>query len=298
MKFLSLSVVIVLPFFQISTLFAKPHTVGENRVVYGDDNRKDVYESTDALYRDLASSTAAMIENSNMTQMNLAETVKIVSKTLEQRGVCSDEKFAKQLTAASCSGFLVGEDLLVTAGHCVESMADCQNYSWVFDYAHLTSEVNKHEVDKNNVYKCVSIIERKLDRATRDDYALVKLDRSVHGKVPLKFRTQGKIADNTQLVVIGHPTGLPTKIADEAFVRTNRNSYYFVTNLDTFGGNSGSAVFDSKTGEVEGILVRGETDYERDSVKNCDRPKVCKMNECRGEDVTRITNISSLKTSN
>jgi hypothetical protein len=46
---------------------------------------------------------------------------------------------------------------------------------------------------------------------------------------------------------------------------------------------------------VEGILVRGERDYVLDSVSNCYRPKVCKMNECRGEDVTRITNIKELK---
>ena len=35
----------------------------------------------------------------------------------------------------------------------------------------------------------------------------------------------------------------------------------FMTNLDTFGGNSGSPVYNAKTHKVEGILVRGERDY-------------------------------------
>ena len=49
-----------------------------------------------------------------------------------------------------------------------------------------------------------------------------------------------------------------------------------------------------ETGVVEGILVRGETDYIRNRTKNCDEPKVCNNNSCRGEDVTRITNIKAL----
>ena len=36
---------------------------------------------------------------------------------------------------------------------------------------------------------------------------------------------------------------------------------YFVANTDTFGGNSGSGVFDLSTLQQVGILVRGETDY-------------------------------------
>ena len=95
-------------------------------------------------------------------------------------------------------------------------------------------------------------------------------------------------------MVIGHPSGLPTKISDGAIVRENANKVFFQSTLDTFGGNSGSAVFDAKTGLVEGILVRGERDYVQDPVMNCSRPKVCKVTECRGEDVTRITNIKQL----
>lgn len=264
------------------------------KVIYGVDNRVDIYQSTNPLYKNLASSTAAMISNSQL--IDHSDLVSIEGQSLEEGdGVCSDALFAKQLAVANCSGFLVGSQYLVTAGHCIETIRDCEKYSWVFDYANTTEEKKSYTVPKTEIYKCVEITEHSLDNKTDNDFALVKLDRPVANRVPLKFRTKGKISKRSKLVVIGHPSGLPTKIADGANVRNNSNKYYFVTNLDTFGGNSGSAVFDATTGAVEGILVRGERDYETDPVKNCLRPKVCGMDECRGEDVTRITNIQALK---
>ena len=218
----------------------------------------------------------------------------IKSGTLEDDGICADARFAKQKTAAMCSGFLVGHDLLLTAGHCVISLSDCESNFWVFDYSNTTVERSEFNINKKDVYKCTQIVARVKDDKTDNDFALVRLDRASE-RMPLSYRKSGKVSSHTELVVIGHPSGLPTKISDDAYIRSNSNKYYFVANLDTFGGNSGSAVFNAKSGIVEGILVRGETDYELDSVSNCYRPKVCKMNGCRGEDVTRITNIKQLK---
>ena len=273
-------------------LYAQNYSTIE-KVIYGVDDRKDIFESTNDLYKQLAGSTAAMIADSSLVSQD-NDMVGIQSTTLEQDGICSDARFAKQTTAANCSGFLVGDQYLVTAGHCIQDMDDCERYSWVFGYANATEEKLNQVVPKSEVYKCTQIISRTIDRGTQNDYALVKLDRVAAGHTPLKFRTSGKVAHNADLVVIGHPSGLPSKIADGANVRTNTNKYYFVATLDTFGGNSGSAVFDSTTGLIEGILVRGETDYVNDPVQNCYRPKVCKVTECRGEDVTRITNIKEL----
>lgn len=265
-----------------------------NKVIYGEDDRLDVFETTDSLHYELAKSTAAMISGSSI-KMN-GDMAVITGSTLEDRGICATAKFAEQITAANCSGFLVGEDLLVTAGHCIRSQGDCRSYKWVFDFAIKSATVDKArvEVEKTSVYGCKEIIEQSLDRSTQDDFALIRLDRKVTDRNVLTVRTEGKVADKTELVVIGHPTGLPTKVADGAIVRSNGNSVYFQSNLDTFGGNSGSAVFDAKTGQVEGILVRGETDYVYDYNQGCRVPKECTNEGCRGEDVTRITNIKKL----
>jgi hypothetical protein len=78
------------------------------------------------------------------------------------------------------------------------------------------------------------------------------------------------------------------KIAPNASVRSNVFVDYFGANLDAFGGNSGSPVFNENTGEVEGILVRGYQDYGWNG--SCYVSNVCPNNGCPGfAEVTRVT---------
>jgi V8-like Glu-specific endopeptidase len=197
------------------------------------------------------------------------------------------------MTAAMCSGFLVSENVLVTAGHCIKNDADCASYKWVFDYKMDHDKQDSMTVPSSSVYGCSKIISRTLDQFSKDDYAVIQLDRKVTDRRPLHFRRSGGINVGDSVVVIGHPSGLPTKIADGANVRS-RNTKFFVANLDTYGGNSGSAVFNQKTGDVEGILVRGENDYVQ-SARGCMVSNKCPADGCRGEDVTYITNIKALQ---
>lgn len=265
-----------------------------NKVIYGEDNRVDVVNSTNSLFVELSRSTAAMISSVNLRPDEDAGVTTIKGRTLRSSGICASERFANQISAANCSGFLVGEDLLVTAGHCIRNNNDCRGYKWVFDYKVDHEDQGEVVVDSSAVYSCKNIISRSLNSATKDDWALLQLDRKVTDRSPLTYRTSGKPRVQDPLVVIGHPTGVPTKIADGAKVRSLAGTY-FVANLDTFGGNSGSAVFNAETGVVEGILVRGTTDYVYDRAQKCQVSNVCTDGGCRGEDVTYITNIPELQ---
>jgi len=279
-------------------LFISTHLIASSKefdVIYGEDNRLDVYASTDSFLVETSKSTAAMINEKNLSKRD-GEVV-IEGRTLKERGICSSERFSHQKTAANCSGFLVSENRLVTAGHCIRSEADCQFYKWVFDYKVENEEQVKVSVPESSIYSCKKIISRTLDNSTMDDYAFIELDREVTDRRPLNFRRSGKITRGESLAVIGHPTGLPTKIADGAKVRSTQGKF-FVANLDTYGGNSGSAVVNTTTFEVEGILVRGDTDYVFDSQKGCQVSNQCTDAGCRGEDVTYITNIPELNLEN
>lgn len=266
-------------------------TDGAN-VVYGEDNRKDVFETTSTSFIELSKSTAAMIKATSLKVLAAGD-VEVSGTSLEGRGVCAKERFSQQITAANCSGFLVSENKLVTAGHCIKTEEDCRNYKWVFDFKVDYAEQGNVNVPSSSVFSCKKIISRKLDPTTKDDFALIELDRDVSDRQPLKIRKTGKLSKGDALVVIGHPTGLPTKIADGANVRSLQGKY-FVANLDTFGGNSGSAVFNVETEEVEGILVRGETDYVLNRALGCQVSNVCAADGCRGEDVTYINNVPGL----
>ncbi|PIK15751.1 serine protease [Halobacteriovorax sp. JY17] len=264
-----------------------------DKVVYGEDNRLDIFETTNPTHLKLAKATAALVKSYNVQDMRNGE-AKLSGGSLS---VCSDEKFNGQLTAAFCSGFLVnheGKQFMVTAGHCVTSQSDCTGTKFVFDYAVTAAGQTEHKVNTSSVYSCKKLIDRQLNRSNQNDYAVIELSKEVTDREALSFRTTGKINNGEEILVIGHPSGLPTKVAGDAFVRNNNNSTYFATNLDTFGGNSGSAVFNARTGEVEGILVRGHNDYTYRTGpdgKRCKAPEYCSMDGCRGEDVTRTTSI-------
>lgn len=286
---MKISSLLVLSLFISGQIHANTDSI---KVVYGEDNRRDVYDSPNASFIELSKSTAAMINSNNLKTVLNGE-VEVTGTTLQARGICAQERFSTQLSAANCSGFLVSSNKLVTAGHCIKSTADCKSYKWVFDFKVDNAEQKGVSVPSTSIYSCKRIISRKLDNTTKDDYAYIELDRKVLDRQPLKVRRSGKVAKGDALVVIGHPTGLPTKISDGANVR-NLQSKFFQANLDTYGGNSGSAVFNVQTEEVEGILVRGETDYVYNSALGCQVSNVCSDEGCRGEDVTYITNISGL----
>lgn len=264
----------------------------QDKVIYGEDNRQDVVNVLDNLMVQKARSVAGMFGTSALSVLTSGD-YKVVGKTLMERGFCSSERFAAQMTAPVCTGFLVGPDLLVTAGHCVRKSTDCRNYYWAFDYKISTATSTTAIIPKNSVYKCSSIVTTVQSSTTLDDYAVIRLNRKVTDRLPLEIRRSGKILDGTAVTLIGHPKGLPTKIADGANVRSNSASKYFVANTDSYGGNSGSPVFDSLTGVVEGILVRGETDTVTTSA-GCSISYVCPNTGCSGEDITRITNVPGI----
>jgi V8-like Glu-specific endopeptidase len=270
--------------------------LARNKVVYGEDNRIDAELTTDPLYKKLTNSTAGAFALAGLTDEGDHYSFKKVTIEKKMR-LCKSERFSQQYVGPGCSGFLVGPNLLVTAGHCVNnsehSKMSCSKNVWVFGYTNTSSQSGT--LDKKDVYKCKSILNHALNREKQRDFALIELDRVVEGRTPLKFRTEGKVEVNTDLVVIGHPSTLPMKIADGARVVQNSHKEFFMADLDTFGGNSGSPVFDARTGQVEGILVRGAKDYVFDRankcavVNNCD--SIAPGYRCGGESATHITNV-------
>lgn len=256
------------------------------KVIYGDDNRHDVYEETRADIRDVADSTVALIPAREVTSSGNGVMKILTTEFGTSMNLCKDEPYFSQPTAANCSGSLVGEDLIATAGHCV-STSDCSQYVYVFGFKMTDAQTGPSSVPESEVYRCKEVVAREYTSA--QDYALVRLDRPVRGHRPLTLQ-QTPVQAGDGLYVVGHPSGLPTKVADGANVRSQQGAY-FQANLDTYGGNSGSAVFNARTNEVVGILVRGANDFNYDRNKKCTVSARCTNDGCRGEDVTNISYI-------
>lgn len=260
-------------------------------LVYGTDDRQDVRDVEDERLKEMARSTGAFISNRTLNVYNDPTTSPYIFNFLTLGGklrICPGERFLSQPAISTCSGFLIDEKTMVTAGHCVNEFTGCSDRVWVFDYRLDDPNMETMLINPAQIYSCAKVIKTINDDKRNLDYALVELDRPVTDRAPLKFRRTGKVKTKTPLVVIGHPSGLPTKVAGGARVMSQAKNY-FGANLDTFGGNSGSAVINALTYEVEGVLVRGDDDYNL-TAQDCKVVNV-RSRDRDSEKVTRITKI-------
>lgn len=240
---------------------AAPLQATEQAVVYGDDDRLDWYAHPDPAMRDLTeASIVALIRPGNLDESDPAAP-RVMGRTLQEaRDLCDDQRFLDHPAAANCSGTLIDEDLVITAGHCIDDLDDCRNYRFVFDYLY-EAEGELRALTPDDVYTCEALLVRRNDGDL--DYAIVQLDRPVVGHTPAPVRVGDDAVEvGAPMTVIGFGSGIPAKIDTGGAVTNPRADVrdWFGATLDTFGGNSGSGVFDAD-GELVGMLVRGEQDY-------------------------------------
>lgn len=261
----------------------------EQRVIYGVDDRQDLFEVQLELVRKNADSVVALFKDADITDNGDGTSSLTVTNFGDDFQLCSGEPFRNQPVGAFCTGFLVAPDLIATAGHCTNP-GNVTSRRFVFGF-HMKDEAEAVSIVPNSeIYRGDAIVGHHLDQSG-SDWALVRLDRPVSNHSPLRIRRNGRISDNQSLYVIGHPCGLPAKFAPGANVRDNEPEAFFTANLDTYGGNSGSPVFNNEH-IVEGILVRGATDFVQNG--NCMVSLVCPTSGCRGEDCTRTSEFAAL----
>ncbi len=244
----------------------------DDRVIYGTDDRVEVYAEPDVRLQEMAGSVAMMFPTSDVRD-NGNGTITLLTSPWTTTGafggpVCEDERFYGQEQFGLCTAFLVGDDLIVTAGHCTEALG-CGSSGFVFDFQYLSAEEGPElTLPADQVYYCSEIIESSLEGDL--DHAVLRLDRRVRDRAPLAVRRSDILDTGDALTIIGHPLNLPKKIAGNAEV-TNATpaDEWFQANLDSFAGNSGSPVIDSDTFEVVGVLVRGATDYRMRDEEEC-----------------------------
>jgi len=267
----------------------EPATAQSNDpLIYGADDRREVYEVSDPTELALADATAAVLDVRNLTSISGGYAIDTSVSFGAAYSLCSSEPYRNQPTTADCTGFLVAPDLLATAGHCITA-SSCSSTYFAFGFEMVNASTVRSQVPTADVYRCAHVVARQ--ETSTNDFAVVRLDRAVQGHTPLNIRRSGTVSFGAPLVVAGHPAGIPLKVAGGATVQGNSQANYFEANVDTYGGNSGSPIIDANSGMVEGILVRGNTDFKRKG--RCYVSNTCSNSGCPGwEDATRITNIA------
>jgi hypothetical protein len=273
-------------------------------VIYGDDNRTDII--TRPSLEEMGRAIAIRISDDKLEYKPSSDTFSLsqfVNNVGATENLCKDEPyFNYPAEVGDCTAFLIDDETLLSAGHCYEYY-NCNELTFAFDYK--SRDVKKPfdiSIATKDIYYCKDL-KYVVDTTTHLlDYAIIKLDRKVTDRTPLKLRTSGKVKLGEKLFTMGYPLGMPLQVTENAFVIHNSNEKYFSANLDSFHGNSGSPVINDTTGLVEGILVRGRIDFTAkfpDKSYSCRTVNQCKMNgtdciideDLFGEDVTRITSI-------
>lgn len=255
----------------------------------GADDRLEPGDAS-AVQRKLAESTVAMFKSNELTIRADGSAYITRPTMLENRlFLYSDrpERFSEQVANAAGSGALVGDDLVLTAGHMFPPVTgtSCEDWIYVFGYALKGDGKVATDFPAKDVYRCQEVIAQRLqygranflrfygrtteypieftDEGTVDgpDYALIRLTRKVKNRAPLAIkRTPAKTGD--KVFMIGYPSSLPVKVIGNGSVASISARGFLTTDLDSFSGSSGSPVFDAATLKITGVHVRGNPDYK------------------------------------
>ncbi|NUN05500.1 MAG: trypsin-like peptidase domain-containing protein [Bdellovibrio sp.] len=193
--------------------------------------------------------------------------------------------WSSQPSLGFCSGILVAEDMVLTAGHCVAQADICSKMQVVANYDTSRLVTAMVSVSCKEVYKVKNDI-----GGQGLDYALLKLEKSM-GFQPLKIAQTASVV-NEKIYTLGYPLGSFKKKARGKVRQIVEGKGTYVASLDAFEGNSGSPVFSEKTHELIGVVSGGEGDFVTDAKEGSVlRVKRCRNTGCTGEFITPIQKI-------
>ncbi len=221
---------------------------------YGNDDRQQILDASDPRVAGWAGSIAIVVNRNVLTSSGSGRLAASVPTLGEKHDLCSGERFADEPVLGFCSSYLVGPDLVATAGHCLQSTL-CEEMAFVFDFHEGGASGDVSAIPTRNVFTCAELVARQYDGAL--DYALVRLDRPATGRTPFALQAAPP-AVGARVALLGFPSGILAKV-DVAgkVVRVEGNRIR--TSVDSFPGHSGGVMIDMATGRAFGVHVEGST---------------------------------------
>lgn len=187
--------------------------------------------------------------------------------------LCPTEKFWDQPSvierrlesweAFGFSAYLLAPDVLLTCWHGWEQAASEPQFA-VFDYAMRSgagapTSLPASRIHAISPYPLARAASPGAESPCEGDWVLLKLSSRVTHLGSLSRTRVASAARGGGVYTLGHPRGLPLKLAANATV-LSVGTGEFRTDLDTYVGNSGSPVFDAATHALVGVVIEAQKD--------------------------------------
>jgi hypothetical protein len=234
----------------------------ELEVLNGGDDRLELFEAPAGLRSTLLASSAALIFTHRLVE-RAPDVVELRAPTAGAAfGLCPDEAFSSQPSAAFCSGILVDDDLIATAGHCLGTDTEsatrrCRDLRIVFGYS-LPGVDGLAQLDASQVFGCRRLVTRE------QDIAIIQLDRAALAPLRPTSIAKSFAGVDDRLIVASYAAGLPLKIELAARVTAVAPDQASLTiAMDTFAGSSGGGIYNAGS-ELVGLVAGGAPDWVND----------------------------------
>lgn len=209
-----------------------------------------------ALPAQVAASVALVCDASSVEPAaNGRSTLKTVPMGVRTGGVVVDQPAVPDAQ----SGFLVGDDLLLTTLHDLDADDVAGEFKVVFDFK-LVGGTAATTIDNRRVFDVVDAVSfgAHYGKEFFDDWLLLRLagptgrasGLGLAGALP-KLSPPPPVPPG--LFMIGHPHGLPMKVFGQGKV-TGVHTFHFECDLPARPGNSGSMVANDTVSSIVGVL--------------------------------------------
>lgn len=159
----------------------------------------------------------------------------------------------------TCTATHVGNNYVVTAGHCIDNpqTAPTACSELKIEWYYRSSRSNMHRPPRENIVgQCQEIIswEFNLNDPNTIDHAIFRVDQAPFAKVDIDPKPSLEI--NHKVTQFSHPGGLPLIWSSDCEI-TLKPYQYFKHNCWGASGSSGSALIDTNTNKLVGVLSMG-----------------------------------------
>lgn len=173
---------------------------------------------------------------------------------------CPDSRFFGEIAAtAGRTGVLVGEDAILTAPHGSSFGPGGLRVIFGLSTAEgpFCQQPNFNSISADDIYTPVDVVMNAYDDAPPfTDYAVLRLDRPVAGRSPMRVRRDHALQVGDRGITAGHPLRLSQKVDRATHVRSLAAAGPVFGGLHIGAGSSGSPVYNVDAQLIEVVVAR------------------------------------------